>query len=145
MEPWIEGTAWHGPDTAPQNDLAKGEQVPKALPPQGNASASGRDTAPRGDPREGRRAHDAMKPLDMREGERARNKARRLDPTEREHWPDWLVHGTPTEHPCGPDTVPREAATEGERALASVKSGHRAARVLPSKATSWACKCPFSS
>jgi hypothetical protein len=41
LEPWTEGMVCHSPNTAPQNDLAKGEQVPKALPPQGNVSMCG--------------------------------------------------------------------------------------------------------
>ena len=54
-----------------QSDSAKGKQVPKALPPQGNASACVH-------------VHDMVPQGDSREGEHAYNVAWRLNPNARD-------------------------------------------------------------
>jgi hypothetical protein len=41
LEPLTEGVGWHDPNIAPQNNLAKSDQVLQALPLQGNMGTHG--------------------------------------------------------------------------------------------------------
>jgi len=61
--------AWHGLHVAPRNDVAKGKQAVRALPPPGDAHAHGRDEVPRHGATECRRECDMVSQEGTREGE----------------------------------------------------------------------------
>ena len=161
-------TAEHGrgPNTTPQGDSTKGEQVLEALPPQGDASARwrGHDTVPRGDPIESGRAHGTVwrphptdsermpKPLPLlpenaTKGECACNAARRLDPNARA--PGVLPPGALTSrercHQRAQRRVSARATQRGDstRPWASTSSSPRHWRrwPRPSANASAPCRC----